>query len=90
MPTTSDLTDRLPHSAELLTGRVAEYGELLDAISERPGLLVVTADPWSGTSAMLRAVLDQVEQPAALVDARRCRDGMDLAMANADRGVGEL
>ena len=90
MPTTSDITDRLPHSAELLTGRVAEYGELLDAIGERPGLLVVTADPWSGTSALLSAALDQVEQPTVLVDARRCRDAMDLAMAIADRAVGEF
>jgi hypothetical protein len=90
LPTTSDITDRLPHSAELLTGRVAEYGELLDTIGERPGFLVVTADPWSGTSAMLSSALDHVDQPAILVDARRCRDAMDLAMAIADRAVGEF
>jgi hypothetical protein len=89
LPTTSDITDRLPHSAELLTGRVAEYGELQTAIVERPGLLVVTSDPWSGTSAMLRSVLQDAEQPAIAVDARRCRDAMDLAMAIADRAVGE-
>jgi hypothetical protein len=90
LPTTSEITDRLPHSAELLTGRVAEYGELLDAVAERPGLLVVTSDPWSGTSPMLGSVLDQVVPPAILVDARRCRDAMDLAMAIADRAVSEF
>jgi hypothetical protein len=90
LPTTFDLRDRLPHSAELLTGRIAEYGELLDVVAERPGLLVVTSDPWSGTSALLGSVLERVEQPAILVDARRCRDAMDLAMAIADAAVSKL
>ena len=81
LPTTSDVTNRLPHSAELLTGRVAEYGALLDALAERPGLLVVTSDPSSGTSPMLQSALDDLEQPAIRVDARRCRNALDLAMA---------
>jgi hypothetical protein len=68
---------------------VAEYGELQTHIVERPGLLVVTSDPWSGTSAMLRSVLADLEHPAIGVDARRCRGAMDLAMAIADRAVGE-
>jgi hypothetical protein len=90
LPTTSDITDGLPHSAELLTGRVAEYGQLQSTVAERPGLLVVTSDPWSGTSPMLRSVLDDIEHQAILVDARRCRDAVDLAMAIADRAVGEF
>lgn len=90
MPTTSDITDRLPHSAELLTGRVAEYGQLQTTVAERPGLLVVTSDPWSGTSPMLRSVLEDIEYQAVLVDARRCRDALDLAMAIADRAVAEF
>jgi hypothetical protein len=64
-----------------------EYGQLLATVAERPGLLVVTSDPWSGTSPMLRSVLEELEHPAILVDARRCRDAIDLAMAIADRAI---
>jgi hypothetical protein len=90
LPTTSEITERVPHSAELLTGRLAEYSELLDTLSERPGLLVVTADPWSGTSAILSSVVDQLALSAVFVDARRCRDATDLAMEIADRTVWKL
>lgn len=90
MPTTSEMGERLPQSAELLTGRVAEYRELRDNLMERPGMLVVSADPWSGTSALLQSVVDELEQPAVVVDARRCRDALDLALAIADRAVGEF
>jgi hypothetical protein len=86
---TSDVTERLPHSAELLTGRVTEYGELLDSLAEHPGMLVLSADPWSGTSALLQSAAADLEN-AIIVDARRCRDALDLAMAIADRAVGEF
>lgn len=87
MPTTSDLTDRLPHSAELLTGRIAEYSELFDTLAQRPGLLVLTSDPWSGTSAILSLIADRLEAAVVFVDGRRCRDAMDLAMSIADHAV---
>ena len=90
MQRTSDIVERLPPDGELLTGRVVEYGELLDSLAERPGLLVLTADPWSGTSALLRSGLDQLNEAAMIVDARRCRDALDLAIAIADRSIGAL
>jgi LmbE family N-acetylglucosaminyl deacetylase len=77
-------------SARLLTGRVVEWQELLDRLSERHGLTVIVSDPWSGTSALLEAAIRAVDTPAVLVDARRCADALDLAMAVADGAVGAL
>jgi hypothetical protein len=76
--------------ARVLTGRLAEYQELLDQLSEGPGLLVVAGDPWSGTSALLGAALAELDGPAVGVDARSCSDAMDLAMTIADDAVREL
>jgi hypothetical protein len=90
LPTTSETVERLPHSAELLTGRLAEYRELRRSMAEHHGLLVVTADPWSGTSALLQSAVDELDQPAIIVDARRCRDALDLALVIADRAVSEF
>jgi hypothetical protein len=72
-------TDRF---AEALIGRTAEYIELLDVLSMRPGVTVVSADPWSGTSAMLSAVMEEVGDARA-VDARDCGGTHDLATAIA-------
>jgi hypothetical protein len=80
---------RLP-TGRLLTGRVSEWGELLDLMSERQGLTVIVSDPWSGTSALLEEGVCEVESPAILVDARRCADALDLAMAIADDAVAAL
>jgi hypothetical protein len=80
---------RLP-SGRLLTGRVSEWGELLELLSERHGLTVIVSDPWSGTSALLEEAVREVESPAILVDARRCGDALDLAMSIADNAVGTL
>ena len=77
-------------NAEALTGRLAEYGELLDVLSERPGLTVVSADPWSGTSNVLSAAIEELDGPCVLVDARGATDSLDLAMAIADAGVAQL
>ena len=77
-------------SGRLLTGRVSEWGELLELLSERHGLTVIVSDPWSGTSALLDEAIREVETPAILVDARRCGDALDLAMAIADSAVGAL
>jgi hypothetical protein len=77
-------------SAEVLTGRLAEYQELLEVLTERPGLAVISADPLSGTSALLSAVADQLDGDSVVIDARACADGLDLAMAVADAAVAEL
>lgn len=77
-------------SAEVLTGRLAEYGELLDVFAQRPGLTVISADPWSGTSALLATAADVTDGVFVLVDARACADGLDLAMAIADTAVAQL
>ena len=77
-------------SGRLLTGRVSEWGELLELLSERQGLIVIVSDPWSGTSALLEEAVHEAEGPAILVDARRCGDALDLAMAIADSAVGAL
>ena len=77
-------------NAEALTGRLAEYGELLDVLSERPGLTVVSADPWSGTSSLLLAAIEELDGPYVMVDARSATDSLDLAMAIADAAVARL
>jgi len=75
---------------QLLTGHVVEWGELLSVLAERRGLTVLVADPLSGTSALLAAALTENAQPHLLVDARRCADALDLAMAIADAAVAAL
>lgn len=88
----------------VLTGHVAEWGELLSVVQDRRGLTVIVADPWSGTTPLLAGALSEprphlprVENvPAgsdikhALVDARRCADSLDLAMTIADSSVSAL
>lgn len=77
-------------NAEVLTGRIAEYQELLDVLDQRPGLMVISSDPWSGTSALLAAAIDELHGTSVLVDARSCADGRDLAMAIADTAITQL
>ncbi len=77
-------------NAEVLTGRIAEYQELLDVLDQRPGLTVIAGDPWSGTSALLAAAIDELHGTRVLVDARGCSDGRDLAMAIADTAIAQL
>jgi hypothetical protein len=75
---------------QLLSGHVAEWGELLLLLEERRGLTVIVADPLSGTSALLAAALEQDTLPSVLVDARRCANSLDLAMAIADGAIAAL
>ncbi len=75
---------------ELLTGHVAEWGELLERLEERRGLTVLVADPLSGTSALLAAALEQSSAQFVAVEARRCADTRDLAMAIADAAIAAL
>lgn len=77
-------------NAEVLTGRLAEYRELLDVLAERPGLTVISADPWSGTSALLATAIDELDGACVVVDARGCADALDLAMTIADRAVAKF
>lgn len=77
-------------NAEVLTGRIAEYQELLDVLDQRPGLTVVSSDPWSGTSALLAAAIDELHGTRVLVDARSCTDSRDLAMVIADTAIAQL
>jgi hypothetical protein len=73
-----------------LTGRLAEWSELLETVAQRRGLTVIVSDPWSGTSGLLEQLptLDELDERPVLVDARRCRDVADLAVAIADGAVG--
>jgi len=80
------MSETVTAAPEILTGRIAEYQELLDVVSQRPGLTVVSADPWSGTSGLLAAATEPL-QPMLVVDARRATDTLDLAMAIADSAV---
>ena len=80
---------RLP-DAQLLTGRVAEWGELLGILDERAGLTVIVADPWSGTSSLLAAATAEDRETRILLDARTCGNALDLAMGIADEAVATL
>lgn len=75
---------------QLLSGHVAEWGELLQRLEERRGLTVILADPLSGTSALLAAALEQNAAPGILVDARRCANSLDLAMSIGDAATATL
>jgi hypothetical protein len=70
-----------------LAGRLAEYHELRGVLIERPGLTVLTGDPWSGTSAVLAAAANGLQAPWVLVDSRSSADTRDLAIAIADGAV---
>lgn len=77
-------------NAEALTGHLPEYQELLDLFAESPGLVVVAADPWSGTSALLTIATETLDGTYVRCDARPCSDSIDLAMAIADAAVANL
>jgi hypothetical protein len=84
----SDTT--LSRDAEALTGHLAEYEELLNLLSERPGLIVLAGDPLSGTSDLLATAIDSLPGRYVRCDARSCLDSRDLAMAVADAAVARL
>lgn len=74
----------------LIAGHLAQWRELLDVLAERHGLTVVVGEPLSGTSLLLAGAVADSGVPALYVDARRCADALDLAMAIADVAVAEL
>lgn len=76
----------LPARREL-TGRLAEFDELRAHLNERPRLLVVQSAPRSGATSLLALLDDDESNPLLRVDARRCRDQLDLAMSIADEAV---
>ncbi len=77
-------------TAEALIGRLAEQRELLDVLDQRPGLTVAAADPLSGTSALVRSAVEELDGAHVVAGARSCADGLDLAMAVADAAVERL
>lgn len=77
-------------SAEALTGHLGEYEEVLVLLAERPGLVVLSGDPLSGTSALLATAAEALEGTYVRCDARSCIDGTDLAMAIADAAIRTL
>jgi hypothetical protein len=76
---------RLP-DGRVLTGHVAEWGQLLQTLDQRLGLTVIVADPRSGTSAMLESAMLEAGG-GFVVDARRCSNAVDLAQSIADGAV---
>src|SRR5580658_2517942 len=86
MPETAQKTG----NAEALTGRIAEYQELLDVLGQRPGLTVISSDPWSGTSALLATATNELHGTCVLLDARSCASSLDLAMAIVDTAIAQL
>jgi len=73
--------------ARWLVGRLAEYRDLLSRLDERPGLLVIEADPLSGTSALVAHLAGELSQPVVYVDARGADGSADLAFAIAAAAV---
>ncbi len=84
------MPERATTPARLLIGRLAEYQELLGLLNSGQGLTVISTDPWSGTSALLQSAVEEASGPCVLVDARRCADELDFAMAIADATVTAL
>ncbi len=86
----SERSEAGPGTSETMTGRIDEYRELCDLLREQMGLLVLSADPWSGTTPLVRAALDAQDRLAVLVDARNTVDLLDLGLAIADAAVRQL
>jgi hypothetical protein len=76
--------------ARWLLGRLSEHRELQAQLGERPGLLVIEADPLSGTSGVVEHALAELSQATVCVDARGAADALDLAMLIADAAVTSL
>jgi hypothetical protein len=89
MPRKAATVDKIS-DGQLLTGHVAEWGELLGSLQEQVGLVALVADPLSGASLLLQAALKQNAERYVAVDARVCGDARDLAMAIADAAVGAI
>ncbi|MET0600375.1 MAG: hypothetical protein ABW167_00115 [Baekduia sp.] len=75
------------HLARTICGRLSEWEQLNLTLGQRLGLTVIAAAPLSGTTGLLQAALGPGYGDGMLVDARRCADALDLAMAIADQAV---
>lgn len=73
-----------------LTGRLAEFDALQERLREAPRLLVISAVPRSGVSRLLAQFDETAAATLVLVDARPCRDQLDLAMQIADAAIAHL
>ena len=86
--TTSEMTHNTP--SRWVIGLMAEYAELLDRIAERQQMLVIEADPLSGTSALLAAALGASDLPTIAVDARAAAGPEGLAQSIAMAAIATL
>ncbi|MCP9491979.1 MAG: hypothetical protein MSC31_19200 [Solirubrobacteraceae bacterium MAG38_C4-C5] len=91
MATISDDTDVAgADRARALIGHLSEYNRLLAVLEAQPGVVVLAADPFSGTTGIVRQLLPELATPAVYADARGILDELDLAMAIADAAVTTL
>lgn len=79
-----------PREERWLIGHLSEHRELQLRLDERAGLLVLEADPLSGTSALLAQTLPDATYPYVAVDARAAADALDLATLIADTAITTL
>lgn len=76
--------------SQWLAGHIAEWRELIASVREHVGLIVLAADPLSGTSRLLDAALRESGERRIRVDVRLCADARDLATAIADAAVAAM
>lgn len=76
--------------SQWLAGHVAEWRELVESVRAHVGLIVLAADPLSGTSRLLDAALRESDERHIHVDVRLCADTRDLATAIADAAVAAM
>jgi len=74
-------------AAHWLIGRLSEHRDLLDRLQAEPPLLVIEADPLSGTSALLALTVSDLETTTLAVDARAADGSLDLAQQIAATAV---
>lgn len=86
--TAAEVTSAPP--ARWLIGHLSEYQSLLVELDEQPGLHPLIADPFSGTTEVLRTALIEISYPSLYVDARSLVNELDLAMAIGDSAIRTL
>ena len=87
---TADFSPPPAPPARWLLGRLSEHRELQARLVERPGLLVIEADPLSGTTGVVQHAVTELSYPSVYVDVRGTGDALDLAMLIADAAVTTL
>jgi hypothetical protein len=81
VPGSRQTSERALPPLHWLIGRLGEHRDLVDRLEQRLGLLVLEADPLSGTSALVALAVADVERRAFIVDARPADSALDLALA---------